>query len=260
MSPKLSVIIPTKNRSRYLAQAIKSIIKQTFKNWELIIIDDHSQEDIKKVTNSFKDKRIKYFRLKKGTGIAAARNFGNLKAKSPIIVVADSDDLNYPSRLKITYNHFQKNSKTDFFYGNMDIYSEKKDKKTKRWFQPYNQELLYQINYIPHPASAYKKEIFQKVNGYDESLKVSADYNLWLTFADANVNFGYTKKTLSILRLHQGNISKEYALRLKSHIEKIRQKHKIKKQDISLALVKKLAVPSVYKAFSTPFQKKLWFN
>lgn len=258
--PKLSVVMPTKNRAAYLTKAIQSIINQTFKNWELIIIDDHSQEDIKKVTNSFKDKRIKYFRLKKGAGIAAARNFGNRKAQAPIIVVADSDDLNYPYRLKIISDYFKKHPQTDVLYGNMDIYSEKKDKKTKRWFQPFNRQLLYQINYIPHPASAYKKKTFLKVGGYDQTLKVSSDYELWLKFAAANARFGSLKKELSILRLHSTNISIKYIHRLKSHIEKIRQKHKIKKQDISLTLVKKLAKPKVYQAFSTPFQKKLWFT
>jgi len=259
-SPKLSVVMPTKNRSNYLAQSINSIQKQTFKNWELIVVDDHSTENIRKIIESFKDKRIKYFRLKKGTGIAAARNFGNRQAKAPIIIVADSDDPSYPNRLKITYDYFQKHPKTDVFYSNLDILYLQKNQKTTRWFQPYKQELIYQINFIPHPASAYKKKTFQKISGYDQSLIISADYDLWLKFSDINAEFGCSKKSLVLLQIHTTNISKQKGSLLKNHIKKIRKNHNIKKSDISKELVKKLAAPAVYKVFTKPFGKKTWFT
>src|SRR3990172_175176 len=115
--PKISIIMPVKNRQKEIVEAIKSIINQTFRDWELLVIDDHSTDRTAKEVKTFKDQRIKYFYLSKGTGPGAGRDFGIRKAQGEIIVLADSDDFNYPKRLKLTDIYFQKNPDLDIIYG-----------------------------------------------------------------------------------------------------------------------------------------------
>ncbi len=89
---KFSIIIPTYNRSQTIQRAINSILMQSFKNWELIIIDDGSTDNTKEIIQKFKDKRIIYFKLNKNKGVNFARNKGIEKAKGEWILFLDSDD------------------------------------------------------------------------------------------------------------------------------------------------------------------------
>lgn len=111
-APKVSCVMPTRDRGTMIADAITSIVEQTIDDWELIIVDDHSKEgdNTKEVAESFKDKRIKYYKLpdENGIGIPAARNFGTMMAKSEYIAVVDSDDICYPDRLKLSLEKFEK--------------------------------------------------------------------------------------------------------------------------------------------------------
>lgn len=88
----VSVIIPTFNRSYILGKAIDSILDQTYKNWELIIVDDGSSDNTEELVKSYKTTQIRYFK-KKHAGPCAARNYGIVKAKGKWITYVDSDDI-----------------------------------------------------------------------------------------------------------------------------------------------------------------------
>jgi len=94
MKPKVSVIIPTRNRANLLSRAIKSVLNQTFRNFELIIVDDESTDNTKKVVKNFqkKDSRIKYIFLKNHKGVARARNTGIKNSKGEYIAFLDDDE------------------------------------------------------------------------------------------------------------------------------------------------------------------------
>src|SRR3990167_5534488 len=122
MNPKVSFITGVKNRSKELREMIQSLINQDITDWEAIIVDDHSDEPIKEVVESFKDSRLHYFRLPENmTGISNARNFAITKAQSEILLTADGDDINEPNRAHITYDLMTKNN-YDVFYSNMYDY------------------------------------------------------------------------------------------------------------------------------------------
>lgn len=91
---KVSVIIPAYNASDFISKALTSVLEQTYKNFELIIIDDCSRDDTFKIINDFaaKDDRIKVYRNEKNSGVAFTRNFGVLMATSDWIAFLDSDD------------------------------------------------------------------------------------------------------------------------------------------------------------------------
>lgn len=257
-TPKISIVMPTKDRASFLPETINSYLAQTFQDWELIIVDDHSSDETKEIIDGFKDARIKYYSLTETTGIANARNFGNHQAQGEIIVVADSDDIAYPQRLEITWDFFEKNLDYSIFYTNIDLYWPETKKIETRWFQPFKADILHQINFIPNPAASYRKSAFLKTPGYDPAFLIGEDYDLWLTFLEQGCQFGYTSQTLVKMTKHSESIRQEKAELHHQNINQIRQKHNIK--IIKPEKLKPIIEPLVYQYFTTPEKYNLWFN
>ena len=98
--PKVSVIIPTYNRAAFLRLAIASVLNQTFQNFEIIVIDDASQDHTREVVNSLSDTRIRYIRHEGNRGVAVSRNTGVVNAKGSYIAFLDDDDEWFPEKLQ----------------------------------------------------------------------------------------------------------------------------------------------------------------
>jgi glycosyltransferase involved in cell wall biosynthesis len=113
----VSVITPTYNRKELLSRAIKSLLKQTYTNFESIVVDDASSDNTKEVVKSFTDERINYIRLPKNKGALGAKNEGIKKARGEIITFLDNDDEFLPDALEKIVDAFNslKEAKTIFF-------------------------------------------------------------------------------------------------------------------------------------------------
>src|SRR5207237_7043535 len=98
--PKVSVIIPTHNRSGFLRLAVLSVLKQTFPDFELVIVDDASGDDTPAVVKRFEDPRIRYIRHERNLRIAAARNTGISNSTGEYVAFLDDDDEWLPSKLQ----------------------------------------------------------------------------------------------------------------------------------------------------------------
>src|SRR3990167_1338260 len=109
--PTVSIITPTYNRAYVLGNAIDSVIKQSYKDWELIIIDDGSADKPKELVQTFSDERIKYI-YQKNAGPSAARNKGLSMARGSWIAYLDSDNELYPNYLQVMFNWIRKNPRT----------------------------------------------------------------------------------------------------------------------------------------------------
>lgn len=96
----VSIIMPSWNTGRFIAESIESVLAQTYKNWELLIVDDCSTDNTDKVVASFKDTRIKYFKNEKNSGAALTRNRAMREAQGEWIAFLDSDDLWAPNKLE----------------------------------------------------------------------------------------------------------------------------------------------------------------
>ncbi|WP_417177424.1 glycosyltransferase family 2 protein, partial [Bacteroides sp.] len=109
--PKLSIIIPTYNVEKYISVCLESLRKQTFEDWEAIVVNDGSSDNSGIICNDFakKDSRIKVYH-QKNSGVSAARNFGLLKAEGEFITFVDSDDMLLNSYL----NNFSYDPSLDF--------------------------------------------------------------------------------------------------------------------------------------------------
>ena len=108
---KVSIILPNFNSAKHIASTINSIKNQSYKNWHLIIVDDCSNVDTKKILNKFnKNKKIKIFWLKKNKGAAYCRNLAIKKSESEYLAFIDSDDIWEKNKLKLQLNYMEKNN------------------------------------------------------------------------------------------------------------------------------------------------------
>ena len=108
--PTISIIIPTFNRAHLLERTINSVLKQTYTDFEIIIIDDASQDNTKDIVQRFKNKNIKYLRQNENKGAPAARNRGIQEAKGRYIAFLDSDDEWVPEKLEKQLALFEKST------------------------------------------------------------------------------------------------------------------------------------------------------
>jgi len=211
--------MPTKNRDDLIAESIKSIIAQIFTDWELIIVDDHSDpgDRTAEIVQGFNDERIRYFQLRgQGdvTGISHARNFGNKKALAPIIAVADSDDIALPKRASLVWESFQR-KKWDVFYGKyLKLVGE-----TGEVSEPSRQPLPYSFAdylngkfFIPNCSSAYRKEI-AGLFPYDTSLQMAEDFDFFIRVGAAGKKFYFCPDFIYQYRIHNASITKGKGLR-----------------------------------------------
>ena len=114
--PKVSIILPNYNSSKTIIATINSILKQTYRNWELIIVDDYSDKKTKNILTKFKrEKKIKIFYNKKNIGAGQCRNIAIKKSNSYYLAFIDSDDLWEENKLKMQIN-FMRNNNYSFTY------------------------------------------------------------------------------------------------------------------------------------------------
>jgi len=174
----ISIVIPTHNRPEMLIRAIDSIVKQTYKNWEIIIVDDASTIDIKSIIEEhYKNKyKIYYYKNDKNVGACKSRNIGINKAKGTYIAGLDDDDEFCKSRLEVLIQIIN-----DYSFATADyfIYSENRIKinKEKRGLINLKDQLFY--NKATNNVLIEKEKLIL-IGGYDENLSSSQDYDLWL--------------------------------------------------------------------------------
>ncbi len=182
MKPLVSVIIPVYNRYQFLKEAIDSVLSQTFQNFELIIVDDGSDNTSYLINNEYKDKII-YIRHKTNRGVAAARNSGIKVASGKLIAFLDSDDLWLPKKLEEQVIYMEKNpdiliSQTEEIW----IRNGKRvnPKKIHKKEGGYIFERSLKLCLISPSSVIIRKELLDKVGLFDEELIAAEDYDLWL--------------------------------------------------------------------------------
>ena len=126
-----SVVIPTFNMESFLRKSIKSVLNQSYKNFEIIVIDNFSKDNTKKLIKNFKNKKIKFFQIKNGGVIGKSRNLGIKKSKGNWIAFLDADDLWLKNRLYVLKKKIE-SKKFDFISSSEII--EVQHNKTKKIF------------------------------------------------------------------------------------------------------------------------------
>ena len=209
---KISVIIPTYNRANLIGNSIKSVLNQTYKNLEVIIVDDGSTDNTKKEIDNIKDGRIKYIKLHKNSGGSNARNIGIKNAYGKYISFQDSDDIFYPEKLEQQIkNIFNQKSNLDFckikviinstFY---KFYPNQRQEKSILKGNIFN-ELISKGNFISTQSILVKKSFMRKYL-FDINMPRLQDYDVILRMIP-KVKISYTKNVLVDLNLQKDSLT-----------------------------------------------------
>lgn len=203
-NPAISVIMPVYNTVSYLESSIRSILSQTFQNFEFIIIDDASTDDSLKIIEQFEDERICLIKNKINAGNYACRNQGMNIAKGKYIAVMDSDDIAMPHRLEAQVNCLEINE--DILAVGAQFFSDRGLSNKPNDYEMIKVWLM-KNNALLHPSLLIRKEVMLKVGGYDEAYTFSSDYDLVCKIAligkiinlpDVLMNYTIRKDQISI--------------------------------------------------------------
>tara|TARA_Y100000741_G_scaffold70086_1_gene50981 strand:- start:11883 stop:12776 length:894 start_codon:yes stop_codon:yes gene_type:complete len=214
MNPLISIVLPTYNHAKLIGNAIKSIINQSYKKWELIIIDNNSTDNTSKVISEFKSDKIKVFKINNNGVIATSRNFGIKKSTGEWIAFIDSDDIWYSNKLSIVVS-FITIHKDHHVFCHDEIMNNLKTKTKKKLFYGPSTKNLYSTmlkygNKLSTSSTVISKNYIESKNllfREDLNLITVEDYDFWLLLARSNANFYFIKKFLGEYRIHDSNMS-----------------------------------------------------
>ena len=213
LNMKISIIIPTYNRGNIISNSIKSVLNQTYKNLEIIIVDDGSTDNTKEEVDKIGDKKIIYIKLDKNLGAPNARNIGIKNSKGRYISFQDSDDIFYPDKLEKQINNIvNKNSNLDFCKINViqnssysyyipNILQEKSILEGNIF-----NELISRGNFISTQAILVKKKFIEKYL-FDPKMPRLQDYDVILRMIP-KVKISYTNEVLVDLHLQNDSLTR----------------------------------------------------
>ena len=205
--PKISVLMPVYNGDQFLDKSIKSVLNQTFNNFEYIIINDGSTDGSSKIIESYRDSRIKIINYSKNRGITFALNNGLNVAKGDYIARQDQDDISYPDRFMLQIEYLENNNvdliDTNFiFIDENDNYLQDYE---KRYFSP-DETLSHLFFYeMVHASIMCKRSLFTKYN-IQYRKRPTEDYDLFIRLAKAGMRAGRLDQKLIKQRKHSNSM------------------------------------------------------
>ena len=228
MAPLVSVIIPTYNREKIITKAIDSVFAQTYEDFEIVVLDDGSQDNTRAVVEAYGPK-VHYF-YQDNKGIAGARNAGMHQAAGDYIAFLDSDDYWLPRKLQRQMALFLDHPEYGMVAcqcGSVQIdgaYREKNRPGKSGWIL-YD---LFNKNFIRTSSAVVKRACLEKVGGFDETLREGEEYDYWLRIA-AEFAIGFINEPLTVYVDNTDGMSTD-SLTGRLHRLKVLEKKYLKKK------------------------------
>ena len=209
--PLVSVIMSVYNNERYVSQAIESILNQTFKKFEFIIVNDESTDGSEKIIKHYsrKDKRIKYIQNKKNIGLTRSLNLLLGLCKGKYVVRMDSDDWAFPNRIEKQVDFLERNNNVVVCGGNIEVSGSNLEPLNYREYPVKDSEirkLMFRFNPYAHPSVTYRLDSVRKAGLYDENLQLTQDYDLYFRLGRIGKLANVPDLVLK-LRIHKDSLS-----------------------------------------------------
>lgn len=210
----VSVIIRTYNRGYCLGRAIESVLHQTFGDWELLIVDNHSTDNTAELVASYQHPGIKYLQIQNHGIIAASINLALRHAKGAYIAILDSDDWWMPEKLELSLQALRRGA--DLVYHDLYLLREGelrpklwRKTKTRRLKPPVFDDLLHNGNAINNSSVVVRRELLEKTGGFSEDRRLIAaeDYDTWLRMAKSSDAFSRLPWCLGYYAVGADNLS-----------------------------------------------------
>jgi glycosyltransferase involved in cell wall biosynthesis len=220
----ISVIIPAYNYARFLPETLECLLKQSFTDWECIIINNGSFDNTEDVAKYYvtRDSRFKYYAIE-NRGVSNSRNYALQHAKGEFIQFLDADDLLEKEKLKTHYEFLKQSTETDLVYGDARYFTTENPEQRK--FSMHDQDtdwmprisasgaqlvdVILKRNIFPINAPLFRKSLVEKFGAFYEMLTGLEDWDLWLRFAVNGATFKYLKSGESdaLVRVHAASAS-----------------------------------------------------
>lgn len=209
--PLVSIILPVKNGEDFIAEALDSMISQTYTNWEMIVINDGSKDKTAKILSKYKKicPKINVLTNKESIGISKALNLGIKKAKGQFLARMDADDISYPSRIAKQVEYLQENHRVVAVGTQCDVINEHGDVTGMKLFPTTHREIydtVFSFNPLQHPTLMINCALVPDDFVYYDDLDGAEDLSLLFKI------FPYGKvhnmqETLLAYRIHSANVS-----------------------------------------------------
>jgi glycosyltransferase involved in cell wall biosynthesis len=227
--PKVSVILPTYNRSFFLASAIQSVLNQTFHDFEILIIDDASVDSTRETVESFNDKRIKYIFHEKNKGEAVSRNTGIINSTGEYIAFLDDDDEWFPEKLKLQVDLLENGSDNVGCIYSGFLFVHRDNNRILRQKIPTKEGNIYKHmlvrNVVDSPSSVIiRRECFEKVGLFDADLPYFVDYDFFLRLSKLYY-FAFIKRPLLKYFVHDAQLSNDIDI-IEKGLEALKNKYR----------------------------------
>ena len=208
---KVSVVIPAYNCMAFLPATLDSVLKQTFSNFEVLIVDDGSPDQVGAWAAQVADARVRLI-SQANQGVAEARNTGIAESEGEYIAFLDNDDLWHPTKLEKQVHYFEANPTVGVVY-TWTVLVDEQEQPTGRIFASQAEgnvwQALLESDVISNGSSAMVRRCcFETVGGFDRNLNFAADLDMWLRLT-THYPFGLIKEPLTLYRQHSNSMSKE---------------------------------------------------
>ncbi|ACE84564.1 glycosyltransferase family 2 protein [Cellvibrio japonicus] len=210
--PLVSVVIATYNMGQYLAQAVESILNQTWKNLEVIVVDDGSTDDTEQVMQAYQANTRVYYLKTINQGQPKAKNTGINNTKGDYIAFCDADDFWEPFKLEVQLPLFN-NPAVGVVYSEVSNI----DEQNRRYVRPANEvrhsgQVTNQLmieNFVPFGTSVIRRACIERNGVFDEEFRMGIDWDLWLRYS-LDWEFAYTPERTYVYRVWSGQMSTNY--------------------------------------------------
>lgn len=207
--PKVSIVLPTYNGEKYIRESINSVINQTFTDWELIIVDDCSNDNTSIIVEEYVklDNRIKVIHNKVNQKLPNSLNIGFRVAKGQYLTWTSDDNYYFPNALEVMYQYLCERPKINMVCTDMEEIDF--EGKSQGILKMYNEEEMFLSNCIG-ACFLYRDIVLKEVGEYDSEQFLVEDYDYWIRILKTYGKIGYIESVLYAYRIHEKSLTITY--------------------------------------------------
>ena len=246
MNPLVSVLMPVYKTAPYLSEAMDSMLHQTFKDYELIVLDDCSPDNAEEILDAYDDSRIVRYKGENNVGLSNVLNVGIEMARGKYIARMDSDDISLPNRLQIQVDYLEAHSEIDLVSVGMRLFGAKESV----WIRERNPEKvkIEALFHSPvlHASSMWRKDSFERHGlRFRQEMVPAEDYDLWTRAMLKGLKLVNLPEVLYEYRIHEAQATVQT------------DKTAAKSREVQMAYLQE-ALPSLSDRNREAFPKRLW--